>query len=93
MEPSRSLDTHIFSRLDTIAWRKLPDLHNPLQIPDIAYVDYSQPIDILISQDCGGFNLGSFLIRRSDFTHRVLDMWWDPIFYEQRYISSKFVLT
>jgi mannan polymerase II complex MNN10 subunit len=50
---------------------------------NIAHVDQSQPMDILISQDCSGFNLGSFLVRRSEFTRRVLDMWWDPIFYEQ----------
>ena len=85
MEPSRSLDTQIFSRLDTIAYRNISQSHNPLDIPDLAHVDRSQPMDILISQDCSGFNLGSFLVKRSEFTRRVLDMWWDPIFYEQKY--------
>ena len=85
MEPSRSLDAQIFSRLDKIAYRNVSASHNPLQIPDIPYVDLSQSMDILVSQDCGGFNLGSFLVRRSEFTRRVLDMWWDPIFYEQKY--------
>jgi len=83
MEPSRSLDSQIFSRLDKIAVRDISATHNPLNISHIAHVDTSRPMDILISQDCGGFNLGSFLIRRSQFTRRVLDMWWDPIFYEQ----------
>jgi mannan polymerase II complex MNN10 subunit len=84
MEPSRSLDAQIFSRLDKIAYRNLTESLNPLEIPEINYIAPSQPIDIIISQDCGGFNLGSFLIRRSDFTRRVMDLWWDPIFYEQK---------
>jgi hypothetical protein len=87
MEPSRSLNTQIFSRLDKITYRALRGIHNPLNITDIPHVDYSQPMDMLISQDCSGFNLGSFLIRRTEWTRRVLDMWWDPIFYEQKYYS------
>ena len=86
MEPSRSLNSQIFSRLDEITYRNLSRAYNPLEIPSIAHVDFSQPMEILISQDCSGFNLGSFLIKRSEFTKRVLDMWWDPIFYEQKYI-------
>jgi mannan polymerase II complex MNN10 subunit len=83
MEPSRSLDAQIFSRLDRIASRNISTTYNPLNIDEIAHVDTSRPMDILISQDCGGFNLGSFLVKRSQFTRRVLDMWWDPILYEQ----------
>ena len=83
MEPSRSLEAQIFSRLHRIASRDISRTHNPLNISEIAYVDTSKPMDILISQDCGGFNLGSFLVKRSQFTRRVLDMWWDPVFYEQ----------
>jgi mannan polymerase II complex MNN10 subunit len=86
MEPSRSLHTQIFSKLDRISYRNLSEAYNPLDIPNIPYVDYSKPMDILISQDCSGFNLGSFLLRRSEFTHRLLDMWWDPVFYEQKYL-------
>jgi mannan polymerase II complex MNN10 subunit len=84
MEPSRSLDAQIFSRLDKIAYRQISESHNPLGLPETEYIDPSHPMDIIISQDCGGFSLGSFLIRKSDFTRRVMDMWWDPIFYEQK---------
>jgi mannan polymerase II complex MNN10 subunit len=87
MEPSRSLDAQIFSQLDQIATRNISATHNPLEISEMAHVDSSKPMDILISQDCGGFNLGSFLLRRSEFTRRVLDMWWDPVFYEQKYLQ------
>ena len=84
MEPSQSLEAQIFSRLDKIAYRNISESHNPLNLPEIEYIDLSQPMDIIISQDCGGFNLGSFLIRKSEFTRRLMDMWWDPIFYEQK---------
>ena len=87
MEPSRSLNQQIFSNLNDIAVRDISQTYNPLAIPDIPHVDYTKPMDILISQDCGGFNLGSFLIRRSEFTRRVLDMWWDPILYEQKHME------
>jgi mannan polymerase II complex MNN10 subunit len=87
MEPSRSLHQQIFSHIDEIAVRNISQTYNPLDIPDIPHVDYTKPMDILVSQDCSGFNLGSFLIRRSEFTRRVLDMWWDPILYEQKHMD------
>ena len=93
MEPSRSLNTQIFAKLNEITYRNLSIAYNPLSIPNIPHVDFSQPMDILISQDCSGFNLGSFLIKRSEFTRRVLDMWWDPIFYEQKYVPKAIDLT
>ena len=93
MESARSLDDQIFSRVDEIATRNISETHNPLNIPEIPFVDYTKPIDMLISQDCGGFNLGSFLLRRSEFTRRVLDLWWDPILYEQKYALSEARLT
>lgn len=43
-------------------------------------------INLIVPQDCNGFNLGSFLIRRSVWTDRLLDAWWDPILYEQRHM-------
>jgi mannan polymerase II complex MNN10 subunit len=87
MEPSRSLNQQIFTHLNEIAERNISKTFNPLGIPDIPHVDYTKSMDILISQDCSGFNLGSFLIRRSEFTRRVLDMWWDPILYEQKHMD------
>lgn len=44
-------------------------------------------INLLITQDCSGFNLGSFFVRRSAWTDRLLDIWWDPVFYEQRHMA------
>ncbi|EMC93652.1 glycosyltransferase family 34 protein [Baudoinia panamericana UAMH 10762] len=65
-----------------------------------AYANYLDPItlspvgdndprsiNMVIPQDCGGFNLGSFFVRRSSWTDRLLDIWWDPVFYEQRHME------
>ncbi|SCU95483.1 LANO_0E10484g1_1 [Lachancea nothofagi CBS 11611] len=86
MEPQMSLEKHLFSRLDTLSYR-IPDEFNPLQLPlDIPYVDYSQEPELFITQDCGGFNLGSFLIKNSEWTKLLLDVWWDPVCYEQKHM-------
>ncbi|CUS24393.1 LAQU0S16e00694g1_1 [Lachancea quebecensis] len=86
MEPQISLEDHIFKRLDSLSYRML-DKFNPLNLPlDIPYVDYSQPPELLITQDCGGFNLGSFLVKNSKWAHLLLDVWWDPVCYEQKHM-------
>ena len=86
MEPSLSLEDHIFNKLDEVAERSI-QYFNPLNIEvDIPYVDYSQPIDLLITQDCGGFNLGSFFIRNSEWSKILLDIWWDPLTYIQKHM-------
>lgn len=88
MEPQVSLEEQIFNKLDNLTDRQLGDF-NPLRLQvDIPFVDYEHnPIDMIISQDCGGFNLGSFLIRKSDWSQTLLDIWWDPVFYEQMHMQ------
>lgn len=107
MEPSVSLQAHLFNDLATNTYRDI-NLYNPLNIshpPDPtkdnpAFTNYLDPIsrsavgdgkpesiNLLISQDCGGFNLGSFFVRRSAWTDQLLDIWWDPVFYEQRHME------
>lgn len=86
MEPDISLENHIFNRLDSLVNRTLKDF-NPLKLPtDIPYVDYSKELSLLVTQDCGGFNLGSFLIRNTEWTKLLLDIWWDPVGYEQNHM-------
>lgn len=99
MEPSISLQTHIFNTLSTAVYRDINE-YNPLNITHPPSTDFLDPvsrsptgdnltssIDVIIPQDCGGFNLGSFFIRRSPFTDRLLDMWWDPVLYEQKHME------
>ena len=44
-------------------------------------------IDLSVPQDCSGFNLGSFFTRRSAWTDQLLDIWWDPVGYEQKHME------
>lgn len=99
MEPSYSLQSHIFSDLANNVYRDI-NVYNPLNLthpPETDFLDLvarsptgdnlTSSIDIIIPQDCDGFNLGSFFVRRSPFTDRLLDMWWDPVLYEQKHMD------
>ncbi|KAK5744745.1 alpha-1,6-mannosyltransferase [Elasticomyces elasticus] len=110
MEPSYSLQQHIFNDLTTNTYRDI-NAYNPLHIqhppngtsgdPNAPkYANYLDPetlspvgdgkpesVNLIIPQDCGGFNLGSFFVRRSAWTDRLLDIWWDPVFYEQKHME------
>jgi mannan polymerase II complex MNN10 subunit len=99
MEPSYSLQTHIFNSLSDTTYRDI-NYFNPLNIthpPDSPVLDpislspsgdnQSSSINMIIPQDCSGFNLGSFFVRRSTWTDRLLDVWWDPVCYEQKHME------
>lgn len=87
MEPQISLESHFLNNLENATYRNL-ETFNPLDLEtDLPYTDYTQPIDLIITQDCGGFNLGSFLMRRSSWSEMLLDIWWDPAMYEQMHMQ------
>lgn len=110
MEPTISLQSHIFNNLGKNTYRDI-NQNNPLGIshppngtsgdpeaPKYAnYLDKDslsadgdgdpKSINMLIAQDCGGFNIGSFMMRRSGWSDRLLDIWWDPVFYEQKHME------
>ena len=99
MEPSKSLQSHLFNNLGSHTYRDI-NVFNPLQIqhpPTDVYLDSvsrspvgdgkSSSINMVLPQDCGGFNLGSFFMRRSAWTDRLLDIWWDPVQYEQKHME------
>lgn len=99
MEPTYSLQSHIFNHLSTAVYRDI-NVYNPLDIPhppqspvlDPLYLsptgdNKTSSIDLILSQDCLGFSLGSFFVRRSPWTDRLLDIWWDPVLYEQRHMQ------
>jgi mannan polymerase II complex MNN10 subunit len=99
MEPASSLQKHMFNHLEQNTYRDI-NFYNPLNISHPFTDPYLDPeslspvgdgdphsINIIIPQDCGGFNLGSFLIRRSAWTDRLLDIWWDPVWYEQKHMG------
>jgi mannan polymerase II complex MNN10 subunit len=99
MEPSYSLQSHIFNDLARNTYRDINE-YNPLNIthpitePYLDEVSKSpvsdgkpESISLIVPQDCGGFNLGSFFIRRGAWTDRLLDIWWDPVSYEQKHME------
>ena len=99
MEPSYPLQKHVFNDIVGNTYRDI-NLYNPLNIshpfqsPHLDPVARSpngngraESIDLILPQDCGGFNLGSFFIHRSIFTDRLLDIWWDPVGYEQKHME------
>lgn len=99
MEPSRSLQTQVFNSLDANTYRDINN-YNPLNITHPFQASYLDPtsksatgdsqlssIDLIVPQDCAGFNLGSFFLRRSAWTDRLLDIWWDPVLYEQKHME------
>ncbi|KAG0681898.1 alpha-1,6-mannosyltransferase [Pichia californica] len=87
MEPELSLESYLLNNIDKNAYRSVNHF-NPMKIKsDIPYVTtVNQPVDMILAQDCGGFNLGSFLIRRSEWSELLLDIWWDPVYYEQMHM-------
>ncbi|ROT37330.1 hypothetical protein SODALDRAFT_340660 [Sodiomyces alkalinus F11] len=99
MEPSYSLQTHIFDNLADKVYRDINE-YNPLNLTHPfteAYLDSEarspvgdgkeESINLLLTQDCMGLNLGSFFVRRSAWSDRLLDMWWDPVAYEQKHMQ------
>lgn len=99
MEPTYSLQAQVFNSLSTNTYRDI-NSYNPLNIshpmtnPYLDSVSLSptgdsnpSSIDLIVPQDCSGFNLGSFFLRRSAWTDRLLDIWWDPVLYEQKHME------
>jgi mannan polymerase II complex MNN10 subunit len=99
MEPSYSLQHHIFDNLNDNTYRDI-NVYNPLNIshpPTDPFLDpdslspigdgNADSINMVIPQDCSGFNLGSFFVKRSAWTERLLDIWWDPVGYEQKHME------
>ncbi|KAF8540897.1 galactosyl transferase GMA12/MNN10 family-domain-containing protein [Trichophaea hybrida] len=102
MEPSISLQDHIFNHMQNVTYRDINE-YNPLNIThppskdEFFYIDEiskspvgdgkPDSINIIVPQDCGGFNLGSFFVKRSEFSERLLDIWWDPVGYEQKHMD------
>lgn len=99
MEPTYSLQSHIFNDLESHVYRDINE-YNPLNISHPIRANYLDDesqnvigdgnvnsVNLILPQDCSGFNLGSFFVRRSDWTDRLLDVWWDPVMYEQKHME------
>lgn len=88
MEPDVDLYEYLLDRVENKTYRTV-DHFNPLKIEtEIPYEETSiSPVDLVLAEDCGGFNLGSFFIRKSEWSEMLLDMWWDPAWYDQKHME------
>ncbi|GJC80159.1 putative alpha-1,6-mannosyltransferase MNN10 [Colletotrichum liriopes] len=99
MELSYPLQNHIFNDLNKHVYRDINEF-NPLNISHPftdPYLDEEsrspvgdgkpESINLILSQDCSGFNLGSFFVKRGNWADRMLDVWWDPVAYEQKHME------
>lgn len=99
MEPTYSLQNHLFNELEKHVYRDINE-YNPLNIShplNDTYLDDEMrspigdgnpgSVNFILSQDCSGFNLGSFFVRRSAWADQLLDVWWDPVAYEQKHMD------
>jgi len=83
MEPQISLENLIFDKINETITRDL-NYFNPNELElDIPYINYNEPINLILTQDCGGFNLQSFLIKKTQWSLTLLDVLFDPVFYLQ----------
>lgn len=83
MEPQVSLEELIFNQLDEVITRDLT-YFNPSKLDlDLPFLGYDEPINFILSQDCGGFNLNSFFIKKTKWSSCLLDVLFDPIVYLQ----------
>lgn len=44
-------------------------------------------IDLILTEDCYGINLDSFLLRRSKWSELLLDMLWEPVVFRQMHFE------
>ncbi|GKT83552.1 glycosyltransferase family 34 protein [Colletotrichum tofieldiae] len=95
------LQNHIFNDLNKHVYRDINEF-NPLNISHPftdPYLDEEsrspvgdgrpESINLILSQDCSGFNLGSFFVKRGNWADRMLDVWWDPVAYEQKHMEAR----
>lgn len=81
MEPQVTLEELVFANLNDTVSRDLLDF-NPAHLElDIPFTDYDEPLNMILAQDCGGFNLHSFLVKKTRWTYALFDTLFDPVVY------------
>lgn len=89
MEPQISLEKLIFEKINETITRDL-NYFNPNELEiDIPFTNYDEPLNLILTQDCGGFNLQSFLIKKTQWSIALLDILFDPVVYLQNIANWK----
>ncbi|CUS09554.1 unnamed protein product [Tuber aestivum] len=81
MNPSLSLEQHILvpGRLGSIMRRGVPVVPSSTVIETYKHVP-PERVQFIITQDAGGLQPGSMIIKAGPWAHYLLDAWFDPIF-------------
>lgn len=82
MNTQISLEKHFLNNLNLETYRTLENKNYSNFIPKLHFSEYNNQIDLILTEDCNGINLGSFLIRRSEWSKMLLDLWWNKKLYE-----------
>lgn len=87
MEPQLSVEEVVFDQLDELISRNLI-YFNPSKLDlEVPFVHADEPINMILAQDCGGFNLHSFLVKKTSWTMTLFDLLFDPVVYLQQHTS------
>ncbi|PWW77568.1 Glycosyltransferase Family 34 protein [Tuber magnatum] len=81
MNPSLSLEQHILApeRLGSIMRRGVPVVPSSSIIETYKHVP-PERVQFVITQDAGGLQPGSMILKAGPWAHYLLDAWFDPIF-------------
>lgn len=81
MEPDVRIEDLVFEELNSLMVRNLASFNPNGLVTDIPYTSPDDPVNLILSQDCGGFNLHSFLIKKTSWTMLLFDTLFDPVIY------------
>ncbi|KAH3679112.1 hypothetical protein WICPIJ_008720 [Wickerhamomyces pijperi] len=82
MEPEYTLEDLVFQNMQQRLASRTVEYFNPNELTlDLPLIDYTEPLNLLLAQDCDGFNLNSFLIRKSHWSINLIDLLFDPVVY------------
>ncbi|KAH3664400.1 hypothetical protein WICMUC_005785 [Wickerhamomyces mucosus] len=89
MEPQITLEELILNHINETIQRDI-SYFNPKDLDiEVPFTDYKEPINLILSQDCGGFNLQSFFIKKTKWSIALLDLLFDPVLYFKTHSAWK----
>lgn len=89
MNPSISLKSHVLDkkRLESMILKDVP------VVPDSIVKTFSHlkgdDVDLILTQDKEDLSSGSFIVKRGDFAHFFLDLWFDPLYRSYDFLKAE----
>ncbi|CCX32076.1 galactosyl transferase GMA12/MNN10 family-domain-containing protein [Pyronema domesticum] len=79
MNPSLSLESHIFAELPNLIRRDIPVVPPDSIIRTYRHVP-AEKVQMILSQDKTGLQVGSIILKAGTWAQYFLDAWYDPMF-------------